>query len=145
MGTLATLIPADRLDVPGRAFVTTVTARFPAHPASIGAARRLVTSLCATAHLESLREVAVLLVSEVATNALIHGSGDLTITARAGEDAMRVEIFDHSSARPRVRDASAHDEGGRGLAMVDALATDWGVAPALHGKVVWFLVDGQSG
>ena len=51
---------------------------------------------------------------------------------------MWVEVFDHDLRLPRIRSAGETDEGGRGLYLVDQLATRWGSRPTRDGKAVWF-------
>jgi len=51
-----------------------------------------------------------------------------------------VEVFDGDLRLPRIRSAGETDEGGRGLYLVDQLATRWGSRPIKDGKAVWFEV-----
>ena len=53
---------------------------------------------------------------------------------------MWVEVFDTDMRLPRIRSAAETDEGGRGLYLVDQLATRWGSRPTKDGKAVWFEV-----
>jgi PAS domain S-box-containing protein len=64
--------------------------------------------------------------------------GEFTLRLRRGGAAVWVEVFDHDLRLPRIRTAGANDEGGRGLYLVDQLATRWGSRPTRDGKVVWF-------
>ena len=56
----------------------------------------------------------------------------------AGTAAVWVEVFDPDLRLPRIRSAGENDEGGRGLYLVDQLATRWGSRPTQDGKAVWF-------
>jgi anti-sigma regulatory factor (Ser/Thr protein kinase) len=87
-------------------------------------------------------EIATLLTNELVSNALEHGSG---------EPALDLEL-DGSQLRVRVRDddptvdlaplaLEPANERGRGLAIVSALATEWGVDRSWYGKVVWFSLN----
>jgi len=83
-------------------------------------------------------ENAVLLVSEVVTNALVHNAGvdDVTVTAAWWHGHLRVTVSDPDLAIP-VSDL-ADDEHGRGLLIVSTLATRWGETKTRAGKIVWF-------
>lgn len=78
-----------------------------------------------------------LVVSELVTNAVIHGAGDVTLGVEVGDEAVRVEVADRDpelGARPAVR---VDAETGRGLLLVSRLAQRWGVRRDGPGKVVW--------
>jgi PAS domain S-box-containing protein len=63
---------------------------------------------------------------------------DFTLRLRRGHEAIWVEVFDSDLRLPRIRSAGESDEGGRGLYLVDQLATRWGSRPTKDGKAVWF-------
>jgi PAS domain S-box-containing protein len=63
---------------------------------------------------------------------------DFTLRLRRGHEAVWVEVFDSDLRLPRIRSAGESDEGGRGLYLVDQLATRWGSRPTKEGKAVWF-------
>ena len=63
-----------------------------------------------------------------------------TLRMRRGAAAVWVEVFDADMRLPRIRSAAETDEGGRGLYLVDQLATRWGSRPTKDGKAVWFEV-----
>jgi len=63
-----------------------------------------------------------------------------TLRLRRGATAVWVEVFDADLRLPRIRSAAETDEGGRGLYLVDQLATRWGSRPTKDGKAVWFEV-----
>lgn len=86
-------------------------------------------------------ETARLLTSELVTNAISHGSGLVSMSVDYDGQRVRVEVRDESPRRPEPRDASLLSEGGRGLHIVDALASEWGAAPTGRGKSVWFWID----
>jgi anti-sigma regulatory factor (Ser/Thr protein kinase) len=80
----------------------------------------------------------LLCVSELATNALVHGvppGRRFLLRVRYDGHAVRVEVHDSGDGLPRVADEA--DEGGRGLLLVAALADKWGVGERSPGKVVW--------
>ncbi|MEU3985821.1 ATP-binding SpoIIE family protein phosphatase [Streptomyces sp. NPDC026672] len=88
-----------------------------------------------------MTDAAELLASEVVTNALVHGDSDVHVYVRKYADRLRVEVRDSDPrpARPvdlpRMEDQA---EGGRGLLIVSALASQWGNSPSGRGKTVWF-------
>ncbi|TDD83129.1 ATP-binding SpoIIE family protein phosphatase [Actinomadura rubrisoli] len=63
---------------------------------------------------------------------------EFRLRLRRGADAIWVEVFDSDMRLPRIRSAGETDEGGRGLYLVDQLATRWGARPTPDGKAVWF-------
>jgi anti-sigma regulatory factor (Ser/Thr protein kinase) len=63
---------------------------------------------------------------------------EFRLRLRRGADALWVEVFDSDLRLPRIRSAGETDEGGRGLYLVDQLATRWGARPTSDGKAVWF-------
>ncbi|WP_299533710.1 ATP-binding protein [uncultured Streptomyces sp.] len=90
---------------------------------------------------EGLRHDVLLCVSELATNALVHGvppgRGFRIHLIRAG-DVLRIEVHDSGDGRvERVADAGPDAEGGRGLRVVAELADAWGVGERNPGKSVW--------
>ncbi|MBB4934062.1 PAS domain S-box-containing protein [Lipingzhangella halophila] len=68
------------------------------------------------------------------------GTREFLLRLRRGGSSVWVEVFDHDLRLPRIRSAGADDEGGRGLYLVDQLATRWGSRPTPEGKAVWFEV-----
>ena len=63
---------------------------------------------------------------------------DFTLRLRRGQESIWVEVLDSDLRLPRIRSAGESDEGGRGLYLVDQLATRWGSRPTKDGKAVWF-------
>lgn len=110
---------------------------------SVPAARRFAHAFLAEWGLaEAERGGDVLLcVSELATNALVHGvppGRQFRVFLRYDGRVVRVEVHDSGGGVPHLDAHSGDtDEGGRGLLLVDALADKWGVAERDLGKVVW--------
>jgi anti-sigma regulatory factor (Ser/Thr protein kinase) len=109
---------------------------------SVPLARRRAARLVAEWGYAALAGDVALVVSELMTNALLHGSlRDRLIRVRLTVTAMVlcVEVSDPRGERvPRPRDAGGGEQFGRGLALVGAVADDWGVRPRLGvGKTVW--------
>jgi serine phosphatase RsbU (regulator of sigma subunit) len=65
-------------------------------------------------------------------------SREFTLRLRRGATSVWVEVFDPDLRLPRIRTAGETDEGGRGLYLVEQLATRWGSRPTPEGKAVWF-------
>lgn len=109
-----------------------------------GAARRAVLRVCRGALPGRVCEdSALLLTSEVVTNALVHGRGDVLVSVDRDRDVLRVEVSDDDPRHPRVPDGADEldpaAEGGRGMRIVDLLASAWGVRDRSGGgKHVWF-------
>jgi anti-sigma regulatory factor (Ser/Thr protein kinase) len=88
-------------------------------------------------------EDAILCVSELATNALLHSAsgngGHFKITVERGESSVRVAVSDNGSAgKPAIRVLDATSEQGRGLALVELVASQWGESGDERGRSVWF-------
>ncbi|MBQ1081124.1 MULTISPECIES: SpoIIE family protein phosphatase [unclassified Nocardiopsis] len=69
---------------------------------------------------------------------------EFLLRLRRGANAVWVEVFDHDLRLPRIRSAAADDEGGRGLYLVEQLASRWGSRPTPDGKAVWFEMPMQA-
>ncbi|WP_329312010.1 ATP-binding protein [Streptomyces sp. NBC_01262] len=82
----------------------------------------------------------VLCVSELATNALLHGvppgRGFRIHIRLEGSAVLRIELHDSGDGEPRIP-VEAADESGRGLLLVEALSDKWGVGERVPGKIVW--------
>ncbi|WP_369391615.1 SpoIIE family protein phosphatase [Streptomyces sp. CG1] len=102
-----------------------------------GQARRLARRALARWDLEDLSDSVELLVSEVVTNAVRYASRPVTLRLLR-TDVLRCEVGDDVPQLPRLRQARATDEGGRGLYLVNRLARRWGATRLSTGKVVWF-------
>jgi len=91
-------------------------------------------------------EYAVLLVSELVTNAMRHGGEPIRLVADITASGLRVEVYDgNTDAFPAIRDIRPDAPGGHGLRLVDALADRWGTNEvAGDGKCVWFEIDGRD-
>jgi DNA-binding NarL/FixJ family response regulator len=103
-------------------------------------ARRLVTEALERWQCEQALDTVQLLVSELVTNAVVHANSRPAVAVILLPEVVRIEVMDQSSARPEARDASDQDESGRGLLLLDEMASRWGVEPAATGKTVWFEV-----
>lgn len=68
----------------------------------------------------------------------MHARTDVAVYAAADGAVLRVEITDGSPRLPKGRQATGLAGTGRGLLMIEQLATRWGVQPSTSGKTVWF-------
>ncbi|MCQ4080641.1 ATP-binding protein [Streptomyces sp. RB6PN25] len=94
--------------------------------------------------LDHLSGTAELLVSELVANALIHARGALGLTV-VRRHVVSCHVRDGSRELPRLHAAQPGDECGRGLSLVDTMASDWGVDLTPWGKEVWFeLSEGRK-
>ncbi|MCX4421718.1 SpoIIE family protein phosphatase [Streptomyces mirabilis] len=105
--------------------------------AAPGRARRLARRALARWGMEDMSDSVELLVSEVVTNAVRYASRPVTLRLLR-TDVLRCEVGDDVPQLPRLRQARATDEGGRGLYLVNKLARRWGATRLSTGKVVWF-------
>jgi anti-sigma regulatory factor (Ser/Thr protein kinase) len=91
----------------------------------------------AVADVPGLVERVQLVVSELATNAVLHGRSEFVLQVSGGDDTVRVAVFDGGPGRPERGTMDPTAVTGRGLGIVESLALDWGVDPADGGKWVW--------
>ncbi len=111
--------------------------RLPSAARSVARARDLACAQLADWHLDGLTDTTELLVSELVTNALRHGSGEIRLRLLM-ERTLVCEVWDTSPVQPRRRRARDTDEGGRGLQLVELLSAGWGSRRTPGGKAVWF-------
>jgi hypothetical protein len=115
----------------------TVRIVLPPESASVPQARRFVADQLADLSRETV-DVARLLVSEIVTNAVLHAGTELTLTLDRGESTVQVQIEDANPLLPVVRSHGPDAGTGRGLHVLDHLATRWGTSEIDGGKIVWF-------
>ncbi len=87
------------------------------------------------------REDIVLVVSELVTNAILHGGAAEQLRLRRTDRRVVIEVFDHGRRMPHPRAADFKAESGRGLHLVARLADRWGARPVGAGKAVWCEFD----
>ncbi|MCM2413026.1 SpoIIE family protein phosphatase [Streptomyces sp. RKAG290] len=113
-----------------------------AEPERIAAARQQVRELLHDWADPEQVDSAVLMISEMATNVLVHTDGDALIVATAtgeqGQRRLRVEVADGSDELPHKRRPGEMASSGRGLVLMEMLADAWGVDPRGAGKSIWF-------
>ena len=135
----ANLMPERACSEHGRRFRTLrrinapveVGAVFDADPASAGAARRFVAGALRGWGCDDLADVATLLVSELVANAILHAHTSIHVLVRRQENGrVRVDVHDGADRAPARMHYSATTTTGRGLLLVETLASDWGVTPS---------------
>lgn len=104
----------------------------------------MVRRVLSEAGRDDLLEDAQLLVSEVVTNALVHSGTAIDVSMSAGDQGVLVEVADGSMHVPRPRNYAATASTGRGIALLDQTADDWGVVPGIRGKTVWFVLSADT-
>ena len=113
-----------------------------AHPTSVGAARRFVRDVLMSRRVpDGVVDTVELLTSEVVTNAIIHARSGPQLAVTVDGDVVRVAVRDLSPAVPIRRRGRLDDVSGRGVVIVEELASAWGVELDRNGsKRVWFEV-----
>ncbi|MFC8078137.1 ATP-binding protein [Streptomyces sp. NPDC057307] len=118
---------------------------FDADPRHVKAARRVTAAVLERAGVRDREMVGTvqLLVSEIVTNAIVHGTANsvsFQVTCDPAGDVL-IQVDDHSSGGPEVREPGPDDEGGRGMQLVSFLARDWG----RKGTCTWCTFTAGSG
>jgi anti-sigma regulatory factor (Ser/Thr protein kinase) len=111
-------------------------------PSSVGMARSLVRETLAAFDSDA-REVALLLTSELVTNAILHARTPVQLGVLVDGDRALVCVADRLAQSPALspRAHSQDRPGGRGLALVEDLADTWGTTTYTGGKTVWFVLQ----
>ncbi|MFI9821729.1 SpoIIE family protein phosphatase [Streptomyces sp. NPDC052013] len=119
----------------------------PREPRSVGRAREYARAQLLSWDMEPLVDTTELLVSELVTNALRYGEGEIRLRLLL-DRTLVCEVWDSGLVQPRRRRARDTDEGGRGLQLVGLLSAAWGSRRTPRGKTVWFelpLPGGDTG
>jgi anti-sigma regulatory factor (Ser/Thr protein kinase) len=129
--------PSDDVAGHGAATVT-----LPASREAASLARRRLHEHAATRLTTEALDDALILTSELVTNAVLHGAPEITLSIRFEPAAMTVMVADAGPELPpsTVPTTGPDSVGGRGLMIVDAIATRWGITARTtgRGKIVWF-------
>jgi anti-sigma regulatory factor (Ser/Thr protein kinase) len=133
---------------PGRPSVLTRTVGHTS--ADIGPARRWVDDVLESCDVTpSVRRIAMLLTSELLTNAVQHADGPVEAQLEVAHRLLRIGVRDGSTTPPRLMSPDPHETGGRGVQFLERCATRWGVeehdgtegADDVPGKTVWFELE----
>jgi anti-sigma regulatory factor (Ser/Thr protein kinase) len=128
-------LPHDVIDEGDR-----LIAVLPAEPRSAARARNLVLVACTRWDAGQVAADAELVVTELVANAVRHAGTEITVRMATLHDVpggVRAEVSDCSTRPVRPRHASAFEESGRGLFLVDTLSHRWGAEATPDGKTVW--------
>lgn len=112
-------------------------AHLPPRVTSPASARSLVGEACRRWGLPELADRARVIVSELVSNAVVHAGTDLDVTVVLRETCLIIQLRDHDGPLPDRAPATADAGGGRGLFLVERLATGWGASTTPDGKTVW--------
>ena len=120
-----------------------------ATPGSVSASRAFVRRHLLDHRLLLLVDPVRIVVSELATNALVHGRTPFSVTLAGDQDTVRLTVRDRAAwVRRDGQDDGRHDgldAGGRGLGIVNVLSNDWGIVAAEGWKSVWATFDARRG
>lgn len=124
----------------------TVRSRFPANLASASAARRFIRDALREWGADEAIDDAVLLTSELVTNAVVHAGTPVEVVCQLAGAAVQVDIVDRAPARklPATDQTMVGDwvrTNGRGLLLPSELAGTWGVTYGSETKTVWFRLE----
>jgi anti-sigma regulatory factor (Ser/Thr protein kinase) len=114
----------------------------PLEESSPALARQFLRRATCPEHASHVLEDAVLLVSEVVTNAVVHGGPPIVVAVDCDSTSgLQVRVRDGNRALPTRRDPDVWEESGRGLSLVEMLSDGWGVETEPgDGKQVWFVL-----
>lgn len=105
---------------------------------SAALARRFVTDTLAEWSLGAISDAALLVASELAANAVTHADSAFRIQLSLTPRTLRIDVVDFGYGTPEPRPPSTSAEHGRGLLLIDALTTAWGIDDSAdEGKIVW--------
>lgn len=107
----------------------------------MGRARRFVTQNISDLPRE-LQDSVSLMVSELATNALVHASSGFDVSVDRSVASVTISVTDRGDGTPAIQSPSSSEPHGRGLRIVETLSDDWGISAAAEtGKTVWFRIS----
>jgi anti-sigma regulatory factor (Ser/Thr protein kinase) len=118
----------------------TLNLHLPPRPASARDARTKVRAMVTDWPAQCAAALQVL-VDELVTNAILHARSDAELKATVNGRVARVQVRDSSVRLPTALHYGTSSVTGRGLHLVEALATRWGVDEVAGGKIVWFELD----
>jgi serine phosphatase RsbU (regulator of sigma subunit) len=113
-------------------------------PGAARAARGFVRDTLRTWDVADADAVAELLTDELVSNVVCHVGSTMQVRARRGAGAIRIEVDDTSTELPIRRNPEGFDEHGRGVMLVETLASDWGVEVHDAGKTIWFELPART-
>jgi anti-sigma regulatory factor (Ser/Thr protein kinase) len=116
------------------------SASFGRDAGEIARAREFIAAAAREWELPGMSRDLELIVSELVSNALVHGTGEVRVQLSVVDDALRLQVGDDGGASvPQLRMAGDVGVGGWGLRVVDELSDTWGIDPQVPGTLVWVL------
>jgi anti-sigma regulatory factor (Ser/Thr protein kinase) len=117
------------------------TTHLPPRPESVPAARHFASDAASEMGAKRTVTDTELLVSELATNAVLHARTPMRVSVLLHDDRVRVEVRDDDPTLPEQRQPDPLSPGGRGIMLVELLARAWGINHNERGKTVWFELE----
>jgi anti-sigma regulatory factor (Ser/Thr protein kinase) len=118
-----------------------VTLDLPPEPRSATRARQVTREQLAASCPQDSVEVAALLVTELVSNAVLHARTDIVLSVEVSPGCVVLRVRDGSDIEPVLRTYGPQAATGRGIALVEQLASAWGVDHSEQGKEVWCRID----
>lgn len=106
-------------------------------PEDVGEARRFLEDQCRLWHCGDLVDDAMVVLSELVGNAVVHAQSGVEVRLALVEGMLRIEVTDHGGGAPDLQSPGPSEDHGRGLVLVSVLSTSWGVEAFPDGKCVW--------
>jgi DNA-binding NarL/FixJ family response regulator len=125
------------LDDVGRTSHVNEAARFEADVSSVPLARDFVRRWLQERGAEHVFDEASLIVTELATNAVLHADSPYEVRLSRNDGVIRIEVADGDAGTPEPQPFSAIAESGRGIVIVSAISASWGIEAQPDGKVTW--------
>jgi histidine kinase-like protein len=118
--------------------------RLAREPTAAAEARRQVRAVIRAWKVPVDPDIAVLLTSDLVTNAIMHGAGETVMLAiGCSRGHLRIDVYETSRWLPMAADKPARNETGRGLVLIAALSTDWGSFRTPAGEAAYFTLAFQ--
>jgi DNA-binding NarL/FixJ family response regulator len=128
----------DLLEVVGQGVLAQAVLDLPEDPTSAALARRFTDRTVTSWELVDLLDDALLIVSELAANAVTHARSPARLTLSLKPAALRIEVMDAGAGTPEPQPLTDSGEHGRGMFLIGFLSTAWGMeSVGPQGKLVW--------
>jgi anti-sigma regulatory factor (Ser/Thr protein kinase) len=118
-----------------------IETQFPCTDSTPASVRGFLRAALQTWELDGFGHITELLSDELVSNVVEHVGSPMTVRAVRQPSSIRIEVEDNSAEPPVLQHPDALDDHGRGILLIDALATQWGTEPRDGGKTVWFEID----
>ena len=113
--------------------------RLARQPSAAAEARSQIRAILGAWKVPVDHDIAILLASDLVTNAIIYGDGEtVTLAIRCSRGQFRIDVYDQSRYLPACADEPAGADTGRGIVLVAALSTEWGSFRTPAGKAMYF-------